>query len=183
MELYLPILDKYLCENFLEYDEHYHIKEGGYISRLINSHYLNNVDADDLVGEITVWFCLALDDYSYDEVMVEDFDVPRNSYVYQRLKMNLLNHLKYLQIRQRPIPAKKRHMIERQLIDSTSADEDVKIDLSVLTPNEKLVVDGFYYENMTITQISKIINKSEKTVKRLKRAALEKLSSKFKSSQ
>lgn len=77
--LYLPLLNKYLGENFFKRGDCYYIKDGGYISRLVNGHGLPNIDANELVSEITVWFCEALRDYTFEEVITVNFDVERDA--------------------------------------------------------------------------------------------------------
>jgi len=174
--LYLPILDKYVGENFFRGEDHYYIKNGCYINRMIKGYGLSRIDIDELVGDICVWFCEALDTYVFDEVILDNFDVKLDAYVYTKLKGKLHNHLKWLQRRQKQIPEYKRHKWGKHQDDNLSMPNKTEL-LSKLKPAEKFVVDCFYYENLKIKEISQILNKSESTVKRIKSQALKKLSS------
>ena len=67
--LYLPLLDKYVGENFYWWKDRYYLHKGGYIDGIVESYGLSDIDVDDLVGQITEWFCQALDNYNFEEVI------------------------------------------------------------------------------------------------------------------
>ena len=186
--LFLPLLDKYFCENFFEQDGHYYIKRGSYVNRLVIAYgRSNDIDVDDLVGYITQWFSEALDNYTFDEVIKEDFDISRDAYVYTQLKGKLHNHLKYLKNRHKSIHEHKRHKLAHHIPEDTSVrinnapftplqkENCLELDLSVLESDEKLVIDSYYNEGLKIKEIAQIMGKSEKTVKRIKSQALQRL--------
>lgn len=175
--LYLPIIDNYFSENFFERDYSYYIITGSYVSRMVSGYGLSGIDANDLFSEIFIWFWNSLQEYNFEELITENFEVERDAYVYNKLRSELHNHLKYLRVRHRQIPASKRHKMEKYRFDYSPAKPKIELDLSELNPTERLVIDSYYYENLKIKEITHILGKSESTVKRIKADALRRLAS------
>ena len=181
--LFLPIFVKYLSENFYERANSYYIKDGSFVNRMVKGYGLSDIDVNNLVGELSVWFCSALQEYTFEEVITENFTVKRDSYVYNKLRSELHNYLKYLKVRYKPIPENKRHFAEEYKLDYViMPKQEFELNLSVLNPDEKLVID-YISEKLTIKKIAQKLGKSESTIKRLKSQARQKLLSSNKPSE